>query len=113
MKSDDVKTIFYIALGAGAIYLAWKAYQAISGIAAPVAAAVSAAADSAGSNLADTVQAITGSGIAQPGGTYTVTMSDGSVQTVPYGQMPKPLASQVNGLGAVRRPAIRRMRVRP
>jgi hypothetical protein len=42
----------------------------------------------AGSTVADAMQAILGSGQAKPGEVYEVTMPDGSVQTVPYGQLP-------------------------
>jgi len=112
VQSDDVKTVFYLALGAGAVYLAWKAYQTVAGAASAAATAASAAQDTAASSVADAAQAILGTGIAQPGQSYTVTMPDGSVQTVPYGKMPTPLPSQLNGLGAMRRPGIRRYRVR-
>jgi hypothetical protein len=42
----------------------------------------------AGSTLADAIQFVVGTGQAQPGEVYTVTMPDGSVQTVAYGQLP-------------------------
>src|SRR5271155_5600561 len=42
----------------------------------------------AGSTLADAIQFVAGTGIASPGEVYSVTMPDGSVQTVPYGQLP-------------------------
>jgi hypothetical protein len=44
--------------------------------------------------VADAAQFVLGTGIAQPGEVYTVTMPDGSVQTVPYGQLP--IAAQAN-----------------
>src|SRR5271168_5038019 len=46
------------------------------------------ATSAAGSSLADAAQFVLGNGIAQPGQVYTVTMPDGSVQTVAYGQLP-------------------------
>jgi hypothetical protein len=46
------------------------------------------ATQAAGSSLADAAQFVLGTGIAKPGEVYSVTMPDGTVQTVPYGQLP-------------------------
>lgn len=105
MKSDDLKTVFYLALIAGGAYLAYQAYLSITAGLSKVGAGIAAGAAAASSNVADTVQSIVGSGIAQPGGSYTVTMADGSTQTVAAGQLPTP----VDGLGSYRR---RRYRVK-
>src|SRR5208282_4125281 len=108
VKSDDIKALLYLALIGGGAYLAYQGYQAIIAALNKVGTGVSTAAAAASSNVADTVQSIIGNGIAQPGGTYTVTLADGSVQTVPYGQLP--VQSTTNGLGAMRRRI--RMRVK-
>src|SRR5271155_2110627 len=106
MKSDDIKSGLYLALIAGGVYLAYQAYLSITAGASKVGAGIAAGASSASSTVADAVQAITGTGIAQPGGSYTVTMADGSVQTVPYGQLP--VATATNGLGRLTRRRLRR-----
>ena len=92
MKSDDIKSLMYLGLLAAGAYLAYQAYLWITKQALP---AVTTAAATASSGVADVAQSIFGTGIAQPGQTYTVTMPDGSIQTVPYGQLPTPIA----GLG--------------
>jgi uncharacterized protein HemX len=98
MKSDDLKTVFYLALGVGGIYVGWQIYQFLKAARDKAGQAQ----DAAASTVADAAQALlqTNSGIATPGGTYQVTMADGSVQTVPYGQLPQQPA---NGLGRIRR----------
>jgi hypothetical protein len=55
----------------------------------------------AGSSLADAAQFVLGSGQASPGEVYTVTMPDGTVQTVAYSQLPNaatPLPSATTGM---------------
>jgi hypothetical protein len=103
VKSDDLKSLFYVALIGGGAYLAYQAYLSIMAGAGKVGSAVASGASAASSSVADTIQTIVGDGIAQPGGTYTVTMADGSVQTVQAGQSPTP----VNGLSGMRRRKIR------
>ena len=108
MKSDDIKSVMYLALIAGGAYLAYLAYQALMAAIPKVTTAAAAAS----SSLADAAQSIfqTNNGVAVPGGTYTVTMADGTVQTVPYGQMPagEP-GGPVSGLNGYRR----RIRIKP
>jgi hypothetical protein len=79
--SKDAETALVI-VGLGVV--AYLIYQAVKGGAAAVGAATSAA----GSAVADAAGSITNYGRAVPGGTYNVTMADGTVQTVPYGQLP-------------------------
>jgi hypothetical protein len=78
-----------LVVGVGVV--AYILYQVLKG----GAAAVSAATESAGSAVADAAGALTNYGAASPGGTYDVTMADGTVQTVPYGQLPNPAGAGI------------------
>lgn len=110
MDSDDLKTVFYLALAGAAAYAAWYLYQSVSKAGSAVGAAVSNAQATAASSVADAAQSIFGNGIAQPGGSYQVTMQDGSVQTVPYGQLPNYTPQNSGGLNGLKRRTIRRER---
>ncbi len=106
MTSDDIKSAMYLAAIGVAAYIAYQVYQTISAGPSKVASAASAAQQSAASSVADAAQAVLGTGQAVPGGTYTVTMQDGSVQTVPYGQLPQYTAQNspgTSGLGRLKR----------
>lgn len=83
-EHDTAEILKWGLIGFGAYLL----YKAISGAANVVVNATSAA----GSSLADAAQFILGNGIAQPGEVYTVTMPDGSIQTVAYGDLPNAAA---------------------
>lgn len=107
MSSDNVKALFYLALIGGGAYLAWLLYQSLTKAGSAVGTAVTNAQASAASSAADLAEALLGTNQpAQPGQTYTVTMQDGSVQTVPYGQLPtytpQNSPSIVNGLGRLK-----------
>ena len=69
------------ALIAGGAYLLYRTFIATKNV-------IVDATQAAGSTLADAAQFVLGTGIAKPGEVYSVTMPDGSVQTVPYGQLP-------------------------
>ena len=111
MDSDDLKSVFYLALAGAAAYAVWTLYNSVSKASSTAVAAVTGAQQAAASSVADAAQSIFGTGIAQPGGSYTVTMQDGSVQTVPYGQLPNYTAQNSPGaLNGYRRRTIRRER---
>ena len=78
-KETDTAWVL-VAVGVGAYLL----YQLVKG----GASAVAAATDAAGNPVANAVESVFGTGAAVPGGTYEVTMADGTVQTGPYGQLP-------------------------
>lgn len=90
-RTSDLVVI--AALGGLAYWLYTKAKATVAASTAAIANAPAAAA----SGIVDIAEGLFGSGIAQPGQSYTVTMADGTVQTVPYGQLPTPVG--VNGLG--------------
>ena len=88
--SKESDTVWILAaVGVGGYLL----YQLIKG----GASAVSAATDAAGNSVANAVESVFGTGQAVPGGTYQVTMADGTVQTVPYGQLPNPAGAGIQG----------------
>lgn len=83
----DINTLFvWGALAAGAYFI----YKSFVGTKKVLVDAQQAA----GSTLADAAQYVLGSGIARPGEVYSVTMPDGSVQDVPYGQLPRAAGNQ-------------------
>ena len=84
MKLEDTESLLLIGAVGIIGYLIYKA----AGVGTAAANSVANAASDLSSSIADEAQSILGNGLAQPGGTYTVTMQDGSVQTVPYGQLP-------------------------
>lgn len=84
---SDTEGFVELALVAVGVYLV---YQLVKSAPSATAAAASAVADAA--------CGITGACTpAQPGQTYQVTMADGSVQTVPYGQLPNPAGAGITG----------------
>jgi hypothetical protein len=90
----------YLVVGGVIIFALYVLYQKLKAGATAGAAAVGTAFSNTSSGLADAAQSVLGTGIAAPGGTYTVTMADGSVQTVPYGQLPvnaAPLGAAIGG----------------
>jgi hypothetical protein len=84
-----------VVVGVGV--LAYLVYQLIKGAGGAVASATAAA----GSAVADAAGALTNYGLAQPGGTYDVTMADGTVQTVPYGQLPNPAGAGITSTSPI------------
>jgi hypothetical protein len=82
MSKESDTALVIVGVGIAAYLL----YQLVKG----GASAVAAATDSAGNAVANAAESILGTGKAVPGGTYQVTMPDGTVQTVPYGQLPNP-----------------------
>ena len=78
--SDTEGLVELVLVGVG-VYLVYQLVKAAPNAAANAGAAVVDAAENAG---------LINYGKASPGGTYQVTMPDGSVQTVPYGQLPNP-----------------------
>lgn len=84
---DDTEAVLGLALLAGGIWLAYKIYQGL-GVAGT---AIVNAQQAAGSAVADLIP----THIAQPGETFSVTMPDGTVEQVPYGQQPVPSSQYV------------------
>lgn len=76
-----------LLLVGAAIYVGYKIWQGLGA----AGSAVAAASQAAGSAAADLVPNY----IAKPGQLYSVTMPDGTVEQVPYGQQPVPSAQYV------------------
>lgn len=83
--SDTEGWVGLALIGVG-IYLLYELITKAPSAAAAAGAAAVDAAENAG---------LINYGRAQPGGTYQVTMPDGSVQTVPTGQLPNPAGAGI------------------
>jgi hypothetical protein len=77
--SKDAETAVVVAFAGIAAYLIYQAWKGAGNVAA-----------AAGEGVVNTLEnaGVINYGLAKPGQTYNVTMPDGSVQTVPYGQLP-------------------------
>jgi hypothetical protein len=80
-SASDIGTYIKWGLIAVGIYFLYKMFTGTKNV-------LVNAQQAAGSSLADAAQFVLGTGIAKPGEVYTVTMPDGSTQTVAYGQLP-------------------------
>jgi hypothetical protein len=92
MSKETDTALVLVAIGVGGYLL----YQLIKG----GTSAVSAATDAAGNSVANAVESVFGTGLATSGQTYQVTMPDGTVQTVPYGQLPNPAGAGITDTGS-------------
>jgi hypothetical protein len=79
--ASDTEGLVTLALVGVGAYLLYQLVTKGPSVPAAIASAGLDAAENAG---------IINYGKASPGGTYDVTMPDGTVQTVPYGQLPNP-----------------------
>ena len=84
-RNPSIKDMNTLLVWGGIAVAAFLIYKLISGAKSVLVNASQAA----GSSLADAAQFVLGSGQASPGEVYTVTMPDGSVQTVAYSQLPQ------------------------
>lgn len=88
-NKEDLIFFGLIAFGA---YLLYRTFTGVKSIAVN-------ASQAAGSSAADAAQYLLGNGLAQPGQVYSVTMPDGSIQTVAYGSQPGAGPLPASGVG--------------